>query len=99
MRVLVVGSGGREHALAWALSGSPLVTALFVAPGNPGTAALATNVPVAAEDVAELVRWAVAERMDLVVPGPEAPLVAGLADRLAAAGVRCAGPGAEAARP
>ena len=103
MRVLVVGSGGREHALAWALSGSPLVTALFVAPGNPGTAALAAgapvaNVPIAAEDVAGLVRWAVAERMDLVVPGPEAPLVAGLADRLAAAGVRCCGPGAEAAR-
>ena len=98
MRVLVVGSGGREHALAWALSGSPLLSALFVAPGNPGTAALATNVPIAIDDIDGLVRWARDERMDLVVPGPEGPLVAGLADRLAEAGVRCAGPGAEAAR-
>ena len=98
MRVLVVGSGGREHALAWALSGSPLLTQLFVAPGNPGTESLATNVAIAAADIDGLVRFARAEKLDLVVPGPEAPLVAGLADRLAAAGIRCAGPGAEAAR-
>ena len=92
MRVLVVGSGGREHALAWALSASPLLTALFVAPGNPGTAALATNVPIGAMHVGKLVQFARDEAIDLVVPGPEAPLVAGLADAMAEAGIRCCGP-------
>jgi phosphoribosylamine--glycine ligase len=97
MRVLIVGNGGREHALAWALSASPLLSALFVAPGNPGTAAIGTNVAIGALDVAALVDFAVAERIDLVVPGPEAPLVAGLADALARAGVKCFGPSAAAA--
>jgi len=83
MRVLVVGSGGREHALAWALSASPLLGTLFVAPGNAGTAELAQNVPVAVTDLAGLVAFAVAERINLVVPGPEGPLVAGLVDRMA----------------
>jgi phosphoribosylamine--glycine ligase len=98
MRVLIVGAGGREHALAWALAASPLLTKLFVAPGNPGTATLAENVPIAALDVAALVAFATAEGIDLVVPGPEAPLVAGLADAMALAGVRCCGPTAAAAR-
>lgn len=98
MRVLVVGSGGREHALAWALSGSPKLTQLFVAPGNPGTAHLARNVPIGVTDVAALVEFARAEKIDLVVPGPEAPLVAGLADALAHAGIRCCGPTAAAAQ-
>jgi len=98
MRVLIVGSGGREHALAWALAGSPLLTKLYVAPGNPGTATLAENVPISALDVAALVAFAVAEKLDLVVPGPEAPLVAGLADALAVAGIRCCGPTAAAAQ-
>lgn len=98
MRVLVVGSGGREHALAWALSASPLLSVLYVAPGNPGTAALATNVDIAAMDIAGLVGFATAESIDLVVPGPEAPLVAGLADAMAAAGIRCCGPSAAAAQ-
>lgn len=98
MRVLVVGSGGREHALAWALGASPLVSALFVAPGNPGTAALATNVALSALDLAGLVRFAKAERIDLVVPGPEAPLVAGLTDAMTAAGIRCCGPSRAAAQ-
>ncbi len=98
MRVLLVGSGGREHALAATLKRSPLLDALFTAPGNPGTALLGENVAIAADDVAALVAFARAERIDLVVPGPEAPLVAGLADACAAAGVACAGPSAAAAR-
>jgi phosphoribosylamine---glycine ligase len=98
MRVLVVGSGGREHALAWAIVASPLLTKLFVAPGNPGTAAIAENVPIGPLDIAALVEFARAEKIDLVVPGPEAPLVAGIADALAAAGIRCCGPSAAASR-
>jgi phosphoribosylamine--glycine ligase len=97
MRVLVVGAGGREHALAWALSSSPLLSQLFVAPGNPGTATIGRNVPIGALDIPALVEFATAEAIDLVIPGPEAPLVAGLADALAAAGVRCCGPSAAAA--
>jgi phosphoribosylamine--glycine ligase len=97
MRVLVVGSGGREHALAWAIGNSPLLTKLFVAPGNPGTAAIAQNVPIGALDVTALVDFALAEHIDLVVPGPEAPLVAGLADALAAHNIACCGPTAAAA--
>ena len=98
MRVLIVGSGGREHALAWALSASPLLTKLWVAPGNPGTAAVAENVGIGALDTAGLIRFAREQALDLVVPGPEAPLVAGLADALAGAGIRCLGPSAAAAQ-
>ena len=98
MRVLVVGSGGREHALVRAIGQSPLVTALFCAPGNPGIATLATLVPIPAADVDALTIFAAANAIDLVVPGPEAPLVAGLADQLAAQGIRCCGPTAAAAR-
>ncbi len=97
MRILVVGSGGREHALAWKISQSPLLTALFAAPGNPGMARLATLVPLQADDVAGLTDFARRERIDLVVVGPEAPLVAGLVDRLAAAGIPAFGPTAAAA--
>jgi phosphoribosylamine--glycine ligase len=98
MRVLVVGSGGREHALVRAIAQSPLVSAVFCAPGNPGIAALATLVPIPATDVEALTSFAAANAIDLVVPGPEAPLVAGLADSLVARGVRCCGPTAAAAR-
>jgi phosphoribosylamine--glycine ligase len=98
MRVLLVGSGGREHALAWALSNSPLLTKLFVAPGNPGTATIAENVSIGALDISALVAFAREHLVDLVVPGPEAPLVAGLADALASVGIRCCGPTAAAAR-
>ncbi len=98
MRVLLIGSGGREHALAWALAASPLLTKLWVAPGNPGISALAECVPVGVVDIAALVRFAVDHAVDLVVPGPEAPLVAGLADAMQAAGVACCGPTAAAAR-
>ncbi|NVN31874.1 phosphoribosylamine--glycine ligase, partial [Endobacter medicaginis] len=86
MRVLLVGSGGREHALAMMLARSPLLEALIVAPGNPGTARYGRNVAVAVDDVAGLVELALGEGVDLVIPGPEAPLVAGLADACAAAG-------------
>ncbi len=96
MRVLVVGSGGREHALAWAISNSPLLTKLFVAPGNPGTAMLAENVAIGVLDIPALVDFALRENIDLVLPGPEAPLVAGLADACVAAGLRCCGPTAAA---
>ncbi len=98
MRVLLIGSGGREHALAWTLAASPLLTKLFVAPGNPGIAPLAELVPIGASDIAALVAFAKQNAVDLVVPGPEAPLVAGLADAMAAAGILCCGPSAEAAR-
>jgi phosphoribosylamine--glycine ligase len=97
MRVMIVGSGGREHALAMAIAKSPLLTALFCAPGNPGTASLGTNLPIAVTDIAGLLAAARAQKIDLVVVGPEAPLVAGLADRLAEAGIACFGPSAAAA--
>ncbi len=98
MRVLVVGGGGREHALCWALAASPLLTKLWCAPGNPGTARVAENVPIGALDVAALVAFARDNAVDLVVPGPEAPLVAGIADAMGLAGIRCCGPSAAAAR-
>jgi phosphoribosylamine--glycine ligase len=98
MRVLVVGGGGREHALCWALSRSPLLTALWCAPGNPGIAAVAECVPVGATDIPGLVRFARQQQADLVVAGPEAPLTLGLADACAEAGIACFGPSAAAAR-
>ena len=98
MRVLLVGSGGREHALAAALARSPLLEALFIAPGNPGTGAFGRNIAVKVDDVPALIALARQERIDLVVPGPEAPLVAGLADACAEAGIACAGPTAAAAQ-
>jgi phosphoribosylamine--glycine ligase len=98
MKVLVVGGGGREHALAWAIRESPLVRDLVVAPGNPGTASLGRSVPVAADDVAGIVTLADAERPDLVVVGPEAPLCLGLADALRTRGVSVYGPSKDAAR-
>ena len=97
-RVLVVGGGGREHALVAALVADPAVDAVLAAPGNPGIAALARCLPVRADDVPGLVAAATAEHVDLVVVGPEAPLVAGLVDALAARDVPAFGPSAEAAR-
>ena len=96
-RILIVGSGGREHALGWKLAQSPLVTALISAPGNPGLAALGRTASIKADDVAEIAALAVREQIDLVVIGPEAPLAAGLADRLAQLGVPAFGPSAAAA--
>lgn len=101
MNVLIVGSGGREHALAWALSASPLCDRLLVVPGNAGIAAdaeiAAECVPIASDDLDGLVALARDRAVDLVVVGPEAPLVAGLVDRLEAAGIAAFGPSAEAA--
>jgi phosphoribosylamine--glycine ligase len=98
MRILVVGGGGREHALVWKIGRSPLVEKVFCAPGNPGTALLAENLPLRADDLEGIAAWVGAGRIDLVVVGPEAPLVAGLADRLRADGVPVFGPSASAAR-
>jgi phosphoribosylamine---glycine ligase len=98
VRALVVGSGGREHALAWSLSRSDQLGELHAAPGNPGIAALAHCHPVRADDHAALVSLARELRIDLVVVGPEAPLVAGLADELRHRGVAVFGPSAAAAR-
>ena len=97
MKVLVVGGGGREHALCWAIARSPGLTKLWCAPGNAGIAAVAECVPLAAEDVAGLVAFARDKAVDLVVVGPEAPLTLGLADALAAAGIRVFGPSRAAA--
>lgn len=98
MRVLLVGGGGREHALAWKLVQSPLLTALHCAPGNPGIAEIATCVPIAVEAIDDLVAYAVANAMDLVVVGPEVPLCLGLVDALKKVGIKAFGPHAEAAR-
>jgi phosphoribosylamine---glycine ligase len=97
MRILVVGAGGREHALAWKISRSPLVRELFAAPGNPGIARVATPVALKADDVDAIARFAREKGVDLVVVGPEAPLVAGLADRVAEQGIPVFGPTAAAA--
>ena len=97
LRVLIVGSGGREHALAWKVAQSPRLGQLFVAPGNAGTAALAENVPLAADDVPGLSAWAARHAIDLVIVGPEVALAAGLADALRAAGVLVFGPSQAAA--
>jgi phosphoribosylamine--glycine ligase len=96
--VLLVGSGGREHALAWALSRSDDLEELHAAPGNPGIAALAHCHPLRADDPATLVSLARELRIDLVVVGPEAPLVAGLADELRHRGITVFGPSAQAAQ-
>jgi phosphoribosylamine--glycine ligase len=98
MRVLVVGSGGREHALAWKLAQSPELDELHAAPGNPGIAELGSCHPVRAEDADGLLALARALEIDLVVVGPEAPLVAGVADHLRHGGVSVFGPSAAAAR-
>ncbi|MCX7804990.1 MAG: phosphoribosylamine--glycine ligase [Planctomycetota bacterium] len=97
MKVFVVGSGGREHALCWKIAQSPLVRKLFCAPGNAGIAAVARCEGIAATDVDGLVRFARRERMDLTVVGPEAPLAAGLVDRLSREGLKAFGPTAKAA--
>lgn len=98
MKILVVGGGGREHAIAWRLSKDPEKHELFCAPGNAGTAAVATNIPVGAEDVALVAKWARENSPDLVVVGPEAPLVKGLVDELMKLGVPAFGPVAAGAR-
>ena len=98
LNFLLIGSGGREHALAWALSASPVVSKLYCAPGNAGIAEVAQCVPIAAMDFDRIVAFAKERDVSFVVIGPEAPLVAGLWDRLEAAGIKALGPSAEAAR-
>lgn len=98
MKVLVVGGGGREHALCWKLAQSPLCTEIVCAPGNAGTLKVARNVAVPTKDIAGLVELAAREKADLVVVGPEDPLCAGLADKLRAAGHLVFGPGAAGAQ-
>jgi phosphoribosylamine---glycine ligase len=98
MKVLVVGGGGREHALCWKIAQSKQCKELLCAPGNAGTRNVARNIDVAADDVNGLVRLAKAEKIDLVVIGPEDPLCLGLADRLRAEGIDCFGPGAAGAQ-
>ena len=98
MKILVIGNGGREHAIVWRLAQDTVCPELFCAPGNAGTAALATNLPIGAEDVSGLVAWAREHRPDLTVVGPEAPLCAGVADALEAEGLKVFGPCRAAAR-
>ncbi|MCR4266719.1 phosphoribosylamine--glycine ligase [Nitratireductor sp. ZSWI3] len=98
MKVLLIGSGGREHALAWKLAASPVLTKLYAAPGNPGIAGEAECVAIDIADHAAVAAFCRKEAIDLVVVGPEAPLVAGLADVLSQAGIRVFGPSAAAAQ-
>jgi phosphoribosylamine--glycine ligase len=100
MKVLVIGSGGREHALAWKVAQSPRVTEVHVAPGNAGTALepRVRNVDIAAEDVQGLLRHALAEKIGLTIVGPEGPLVLGVVDAFTSAGLRCYGPNRDAAQ-
>ena len=100
MKVLILGSGGREHALAWKAAQSPRVDQVYVAPGNAGTALepRVANVAIAADDIAALVDFARRERIGLTIVGPETPLVIGVTDAFEAAGLRCFGPRRLAAR-
>src|SRR6266511_2857974 len=98
MKILVIGSGGREHALAWKLQQSPHAERIFCAPGNAGTAEIAQNVAIAASDLDALVRFAKENRVDLTVVGPDDPLAAGIVDLFAAEKLRAFGPTKSAAR-
>jgi phosphoribosylamine--glycine ligase len=98
MNVLLIGSGGREHALAWALAASPLLTKLYAAPGNPGIAALGTCVGLDISDHGAIIAFCKDKAIDFVVVGPEGPLVAGIADDIEAAGIKVFGPSKAAAQ-
>lgn len=100
MRILIVGGGGREHALAWKAAQSPRVTRVFVAPGNPGTARepKTENIAIAADDIGSLIVFARGNKIDLTIVGPEAPLSLGVVDAFNAAGLRCFGPTQAAAQ-
>lgn len=98
MKILVVGGGGREHALVWKMAQSPLVTQIYCAPGNPGTADLAENLPIKMEEIGKLTEFAKAEGIDLTVVGPEIPLSLGIVDSFKASGLRIFGPDQAAAR-
>src|SRR5512138_3891173 len=97
MKVLVVGGGAREHTLVWKMLLSPQVDQVYCAPGNAGTGILAYNVPIATTNVNALTEWAVANKIDLTIVGPERPLVEGIVDAFRDAGLRVFGPTAKAA--
>lgn len=97
MKILIVGSGGREHALGWKISQSPLLEKLYCAPGNAGTRSIAENVPIGAEDIRELVKFAAMENIDLTVVGPEVPLTIGIVDEFEKEGLKIFGPNKNAA--
>lgn len=97
MKILIVGSGGREHALGWKISQSPLLEKLYCAPGNAGTRNIAENVPIGAEDIRELVKFAARENIDLTVVGPEVPLTMGIVDEFEKEGLKIFGPNKNAA--
>ena len=98
MKILIIGGGGREHALAWKIAQSSKVTALFCAPGNPGTSSIATNVDIPADDIDTLLKFALEQSIDLTVVGPEQPLVLGLADWFQDNDLKVFGPSAKAAQ-
>ena len=98
MNVLIIGSGGREHAIAWKVKQSPRVTKLYISPGNAGTEACGENVPMNERDHAAVVAFCKDEQIDLVIVGPEVPLAAGISDALSGAGIRCFGPNQAAAQ-
>ncbi len=98
MKILIIGGGGREHALAWKIAQSPKVTELFCAPGNPGTASIATNINIPGDDIDRLLEFALDRFIDLTVVGPEQPLVLGLADWFQDNGLKVFGPSAKAAQ-
>ncbi|MDH3719156.1 MAG: phosphoribosylamine--glycine ligase, partial [Planctomycetota bacterium] len=98
MNVLIVGNGGREHALAWKIAQSPRAARVFVAPGNAGTAADAENVDIRGDDFANLISFAKKNNVQLTVVGPEAPLAAGIADAFAAEDLKVFGPSKQAAQ-
>ena len=97
MKVLVVGSGGREHTIAWKLSQSGSVTKLYAAPGNAGITDVAQCIDIPADDISGITQFAVSERIDLVAVGPEVPLCKGIVDSLEEAGITSFGPSAAAA--
>ena len=98
MKILLVGGGGREHALAWKIKQSPQADEIFCAPGNAGTAEVAKNVAIPADDIDQLLQFALDNKIDMTVVGPEDPLVMGLADRFAERDLKVFGPSAAAAR-
>src|SRR6187401_1191734 len=97
MNVLIVGNGGREHALAWKIKQSPRAGRVFVAPGNAGTATVGENVDIAATDFPKLIKFAQENKVELTIVGPEVPLVLGIVDAFQAAGLKIFGPSKAAA--
>ena len=98
MKILLVGSGGREHAIAWKISQSPLLSELYIAPGNGGTANIGKNIPIEDNDIDGLVSFAKKQTIDLVIVGPEAPLSEGLVDQLNSSNILSFGPTQKAAQ-